>query len=436
MTKRPRTTELCFLDTGILRHIFDFASDSFMAESTLRLVTSKWRKTFLRSPGYRDLGFPATTPMTNELLQRVLRAYPSLHQLCLNRRGTFTNIGWVSLSEHTKLRHLDLSCCYNINDACLQTLSLMHGLESLTLAKSKFVQDEGIRSLITLTNLRTLNLEKCIGLTDACLVHFVTFTKLVTLNLAGCIKLTGFGTRSLATLSTLESLNLNLCAKMNDEGAVPLSRLTRLRQLYLKYSSISDLGLEKLEALSNLEELIADHCDDFDDKGLEHVGTLRRLRCLSLSYCQKITDVGVWSLATLTNLEKLYVNGCHLLTDESLDSLSKSNTSLICLGADDIHFSENSCTTFKSLLPTCFFSNNIEQFEYTLPLDDDMGPWYDEQEFVSGGMFYPDLVVESEMVVLETRLVELERRSEEELEEEEEEEVEEEEEEEVEKEVE
>jgi hypothetical protein len=427
MTKRPRARELCDFDPGILRHIFDFASDSFMAESTLRLVTSNWLKTSLRSPGYRDLGFPITTPMTNELLQRVLRAYPSLHQLCLSRRGTFTNIGWASLSEHTKLRHLDLNCCYNINDACLQTLSVMHGLESLTLAKSKFVQDEGIQSLVTLTNLRTLNLENCIGLTDACLVHFLNFTKLVTLNLAGCIKLTGFGARSLVRLTTLESLNLNLCAKMNDEGADSLCHLTCLRQLYVRFSSISDLGLEKLGALTNLKELIADHCDDFHDKGLEHVGTLRRLLRLSLSHCEKITDVGVLSLATLTNLGELYVNGCHLLTDKSLDSLSKNNKRLTCLGADDIHFSEDGCTTFRSLLPACFFSNDIQQ--YTPPLDDDIGPWYDEQQFVSGGMFYPDLDVESEIVVLETRIVEVERRSEDELEEDEEEEVEEEEEE-------
>ncbi len=77
----------------------------------------------------------------------------------------------------------------------------------------------------------------------------------------------------------------------------------------------TDKGLERLEALTNLQTLDASH-SKVTDAGLKHLHGMSTLRCLDLAYT-KVTDAGLKQLRALTNLQSLGLQGTQV-TDAGL----------------------------------------------------------------------------------------------------------------------
>ncbi len=130
----------------------------------------------------------------------------------------------------------------NVNDAVLEPLSRMTGLENLQLG-GKHITSAGMVHLAGFSNLRKL---------------FLGFTN------------------------------------VGDEGLTHLARLTNLKHLDLRYTKVGDKGLAHLAGLTNLEDLTLFRTN-VTDEGLVHLRHHASLRTLRLHGTQ-VTDAGIREL--------------------------------------------------------------------------------------------------------------------------------------------
>ena len=123
------------------------------------------------------------------------------------------------------------------------------------------------------------------------------------------------GLDQISGLSQLEELRLSQ-SKVKGLG---LKHFTNLRSLDLRYSAVTDKGMESLKSLTKLERLIL-RDNNISDKGISHISGLTNLRELDL-YGLPLTDDGIKHLAGLKDLRKLNLLGAQL-TDSSLETIS------------------------------------------------------------------------------------------------------------------
>ncbi len=94
-----------------------------------------------------------------------------------------------------------------------------------------------------------------------------------------------------------------------------------VRSVWLECTRVTDVGLEHLTTLANLE-LLSLQNTDVTDGGLKHLASLTKLRGLDLSETQ-VTDAGLENLTSLTNLEYLNVF-CTQVTYEGAKNLRQA----------------------------------------------------------------------------------------------------------------
>jgi hypothetical protein len=105
-----------------------------------------------------------------------------------------------------------------------------------------------------------------------------------------------------------------------DELLERLKGQTKLRVLDLRWSDVSDDGLEHLNELTSLQELILSDSREFTDSGLEHLKGLPNLQNLALDHTE-ITDAGLVHLSSVPRLERLGL--CYTrISDNGLPHLS------------------------------------------------------------------------------------------------------------------
>ena len=119
---------------------------------------------------------------------------------------------------------------------------------------------------------------------------------------------------------------------VTDADLEPIAAIPTLRNLDLSMSLISDVGMEKLKNLENVQDLnlyAVEHITDvavayirpwkklerlnlrgtdITDTSLQYIGSLTSLRSLDVSYTQ-VTNNGMEFLAGLRNLEEFSVGG-------------------------------------------------------------------------------------------------------------------------------
>jgi internalin A len=137
--------------------------------------------------------------------------------------------------------------------------------------------------------------------------------------------------------------------QFNDADSAYLKALPSLQILYLKYTALTDAGLENVKSLRQLQQLWLSGTRISDD-GLKHVADLTQLRTLVLSDLQ-ITDVGLQHLQSLPQLQRLVLSRTPV-TDAGLEHLP----TLIPLGT--IELSETKVTPagiskLKHARPNC-----------------------------------------------------------------------------------
>jgi F-box/leucine-rich repeat protein 14 len=250
------------------------------------------------------------------------------------------------------LRVLNLSLCKDITDNSLGRIAThCPGLEALELGGCTRITNTGLLLISWgLRNIRRLNLRSCWQISDHGIGHLAGQSgggsssssgggakSLEELSLQDCQKLTDESLRHISEgLPRLARLNLSFCLSVTDTGLKSLARLASLRDLNLRScDNVSDIGLGFLSdgsassGQSPLRRLDVSFCDRVTDSAMTHVASgLTQLVSLSLSACA-ISDAGVARIAKdLKALEVLNIGQCVRLTDKAIETIGEQMGSL------------------------------------------------------------------------------------------------------------
>ncbi len=236
-----------------------------------------------------------------------LRRAPGLETL--NVRGTkISDSGVKFLTELKLLRKLDIGIT-EIGDPSIELMESLPRLESLAIGGNR-IGEVGIASLRALKRLRHLDMSGA-QVTDSG-IWAVTVTDL---NLS-----------EIGALSGLESLNLGApspdyveaissgvprlrgAIRVTDFGATHIGQLSALRRLDLSRSALTATGIERLEGLLELEELVLAHVESIDDSAGRALAALPALKTLDVSFTQ-FGDAGLKALLDHPNLDRVVVAG-------------------------------------------------------------------------------------------------------------------------------
>jgi hypothetical protein len=137
--------------------------------------------------------------------------------------------------------------------------------------------------------------------------------------------------------------------QFNNADAVYLKAMPSLRILYLKYTNLTDAGLEDVESLGQLQQLWLSGAQVSDD-ALTHLSGLTELRLLAVSDLP-ITDGGLTHLKGLSRLERLTLNRT-FVTDTGLTHLRSLNE-LRQLELIETQVTPAGIAKLKQALPKC-----------------------------------------------------------------------------------
>jgi len=213
-----------------------------------------------------------------------------LEELALGA-NPFSDPGMAHISNLTKLRCLDISCCVNVSsvgvrsimnlnivelnayvvfdDAGLAIIDHMKSLQVLNIGGSEHITDVGIRHIIHLSKqLRAFDIRDCRKVTSNALAHIASFTSLEKLDISWN-KVDNHALTHLLDLPLVE-LNVSYCHS-DDTWLDVISYMKNLRKLHTSNSAgITDEGLKHLTRLAKLQDLDVRRCVRISSEGLEH----------------------------------------------------------------------------------------------------------------------------------------------------------------------
>lgn len=212
------------------------------------------------------------------------------------------------------LRYLEFQAGSDLTDAGIQTLCPLTQLPGL---------DIGLSSIgATYYHLQTLSVRACPLLTDAGLRDAVALqTTLRELDLGYCVQVTDVGIQGLFPLRQLQSLRVDHCIALTGAG---VSSLTSLR--HLDMSDCPRLAGLGLSALTRLRSLYLGACALLTDTVIQSFSTMSELEQLDVYECTHLTDRGIEALARLPGLQALDMSSCDRITDVGLQRLAEHTT--------------------------------------------------------------------------------------------------------------
>jgi hypothetical protein len=119
------------------------------------------------------------------------------------------------------------------------------------------------------------------------------------------------GLEGLSNLHEEKVFELVLDTPEIDDAALKHLQGVRLRGLTVKESRISDVGLQSLNGLENLQSLLIDHGADITDDGLGRLKS-HRLKWLQIKNGSRLTDRGLGQLAGMKDLMWLRLPGASI----------------------------------------------------------------------------------------------------------------------------
>jgi len=250
--------------------------------------------------------------------------------------------------KNKDLKRLDLSFTY-ITDRGIEKLQQLQQLEELNLHTAEFITDAAMSYLRANKRLRKLVLRGT-DITDVSLPYIAELTNLRSLDLSQTMLGDG-GLESLPALAQLEELDLG-GSRINGTNLNFLKLLPKLRKLGFQgiqrrngglcwTATITDLDLDTIALLSNLEELDlgagislgrngkpagVGNCRltggvQITDLGVAKLAKLKKLRRLDLSGA-KVTSTGLKALHNFPQLERLSLWNCRGLDDATATVLA------------------------------------------------------------------------------------------------------------------
>jgi internalin A len=273
-----------------------------------------------------------------------------------NREGQISSVdlraSWVTDSDLSDLAtlpdltRLDLSLT-RITDRGLRLLKGAPRIEELNLYYAELVTDAGLSAVKGWKHLKRLNLRGA-KVTDAALQHLSAVTSLEALD-AGYALITDVGLDALASLPNLRQLAIG-GNKLTDAGLQPLRQMQGLEQLDLAGSqrtdsglwsvSLTEAGLDAIATLKNLRHLRLNGTL-VSAAGLEKLRALTKLEQLDLERCRRVGDDIVVLLAAFRALKRLDVTGT-AISKVGLAKLHEARPGLTILaGESEAHSSES-----------------------------------------------------------------------------------------------
>jgi hypothetical protein len=156
--------------------------------------------------------------------------------------------------------------------------------------------------------------------------------------------------RALKVLRRIKAPALVLTGdRVSDATLKELQTLKNLQDLVLADTSVTDLGMEYVVHLRQLQGLAFKNTE-ISDTGLKHIGAITNLIDLDL-WGTKVTDVGLKYLAGLTKLQSLGLRDTKV-TDSGLNHL-KPLVNLRQLELSGTRVTDNGVKKLQEALPNC-----------------------------------------------------------------------------------
>lgn len=214
-----------------------------------------------------------------------------------------------------------------VTDSDLAELAKLPTLERLDLSLTK-IGDHGLQLLKNAPAITDLDLSFAELVTDGGLSAVKGWKHLKRLSVRGT-KITDMTVQYLSAVPSIESLDIGY-AQLTDVGLDPLTALVNLKELAIGGNKLTDSGLQPLRQLTGLIYLDLSGGQRTDsgvwgvsitEPGLETIATLTNLRHLRLNGTT-VTARGLQKLQALAQLERLDLQGCARIGDDAIAVLA------------------------------------------------------------------------------------------------------------------
>jgi internalin A len=217
------------------------------------------------------------------------------------------------------LKRLDLSLTY-VTDRGLERLKVLDRLEDLNLFAAEFITDAAVAFLRGHRQLKTLNLRGT-DVTDTSLAYAAELPQLIALDIS-FTQISDVGLEHLAALAELEELKLG-GNKISGVGLHVLKLLPKLRRLsfygiqrrnagWCWAPVVTDLELDTISLLGGLEELNVGFGVALGAPRPADLGPADGEAECRIAGGTRITDLGLAKLAALSNLRDLDLSGASI----------------------------------------------------------------------------------------------------------------------------
>jgi hypothetical protein len=212
-------------------------------------------------------------------------------------------ISFEPICLFTKLKHLDLTECYEFDDQCIRYLSTLEVLGTLIMDNCG-VTGEGFKELC---QLNLLNLQHFLFTVDRDTTYNVsTFQYITRLTALKClyIHLPENSFPYLERLTDLVELYLPCITGSITEDIKQISTLRNLNRLAITVKDHVGFSIlmNGLSALGKLESLWLDNCEVVQSCDVKHMTILTNLKMLQIARPSALTTHDLQHLSILTNL--------------------------------------------------------------------------------------------------------------------------------------
>ena len=306
-------------------------------------------------------GSIGSEPGDSSALASICGNLTGLTRLSLGRTAVKGDV--AAIARLTRLAHLDLTECVNLELGHIATLSCLSKLTTLCIGEcplhhadvhflgellrlvhlevsfdEEHFQDRELAVLTKLADLRFLHIRdseslqqlpvlpelRGLSVKDSahCARSWSSLQNLCTLDLTGT-DIVDSELQMITQLTNLSDLQLNWCDLLTDTGFMALKVCIQLTALSVSNTGCGDRGVQGIVELSRLQRLVLMGCHRVSTSGVALLSTLNALQDLDFSVSASLHDASMAEVGRLTNLKALDVNGSTLL----------SNMGYHCLGS-------------------------------------------------------------------------------------------------------
>lgn len=244
------------------------------------------------------------TVITDEAVQKIVKAFPDLIELDLSSNTNMTSSAMRVIATLSKLQRLTL-IQNRFNDISARRLSKLEDLRVLDLRGNMEAGDMALEVIGSLPKLTALK-HRSTAVTDFGLEQLVKSKTLNSLLLQDFV-ITSESGKHLAKLDNLNSLEIFRCQGFGTEGVLALRGMKINRLTLRDLPNIGDPALEVLAHLPALKRLYIHEIASVSDEGLKNLASAKTLEVLDLWSLPKMTDATVDIIATLPNLKELSI---------------------------------------------------------------------------------------------------------------------------------